>query len=85
MQFESRHGLAILQDWDVWLPYLLMAYHSAPHEATDYTPARLMFGQEMRLLVDLATGRPLDEDLPTVETRYAVALQHRLDSTRESE
>ncbi|KAK3887145.1 hypothetical protein Pcinc_000347 [Petrolisthes cinctipes] len=49
------------------------------HEATRYTPACLMLGRELRLPVNLATGRPPDEELPTVTTGYATALQERLD------
>ena len=65
-------------EWDQKLPALLMAYRSAAHEATTYTPARLMMGRELRLPVDLTTGRPPDEELPTVATDYAIALQERL-------
>ena len=65
-------------EWDRKLPALLMAYRSAEHEVTACTPARLMLGREIRLPVDLTTGRPPDEGLPTVATEYAVALQQRL-------
>ena len=78
----AKHCEASQQDWDVWLPYLLMAYRSAEHEVTGYTAARLMFGREMRLPVDLTTGRPPSESLPTVETDYARALQRRMEGTR---
>ena len=64
--------------WDRKLPLMLMAYRSAEHEVTQYTPARLMLGREIRLPVDLATGRPPDEELPTVTSEYAVDLQERL-------
>ena len=64
--------------WDEKLPALLMAYRSAEHEATGYTPARLMLGRELRLPMDLVTGRPPDDEAPTVRTEYAVALQERL-------
>ncbi|KAK8382621.1 hypothetical protein O3P69_015444 [Scylla paramamosain] len=37
-----------------------------------------MCGRELRLPVDLVTGRPPDEDLPTTITQYATALQDRL-------
>ncbi|XP_063871056.1 uncharacterized protein LOC135106214 [Scylla paramamosain] len=60
-----------------WDQKLLMAYRSAEHEATGYKPANLMLFQEIRLLVDLITGRLPDEELPTVSTDYA-ALQERL-------
>ncbi|MPC14607.1 Astacin [Portunus trituberculatus] len=45
--------------------------------------ARLMFGREIRLPVDLTTGRPPDKKLFTVQTQYATALQQRLDNTRQ--
>ena len=44
--------------WDEKLPLLLMAYRSAEHEATEYTPARLMCGRELRLPIDVTTGCP---------------------------
>ncbi|MPC65793.1 hypothetical protein E2C01_059929 [Portunus trituberculatus] len=37
-----------------------------------------MFGRELRLPVDLATGRPPDVYLPTVDSVFAAALQERL-------
>ena len=66
------------EDWDLKIPLLLLAYRSAEHEVTGYTPARLMCGRELRLPVDLVTGRPPDEDMPTTVTPYATALQDRL-------
>ncbi|KAK8372281.1 hypothetical protein O3P69_007821, partial [Scylla paramamosain] len=65
------------EDWDVKLPAMLMAYRSAVHEATDHSPSQLMFGRELRLPIDLATGRPPDVDLPTVTSGFAAALQER--------
>lgn len=65
--------------WDCKLPLLLMAYRSAEHEATSHSPACVMLGREIRLPVDLVTGRPPDEELPTVTTDYAVTLQKRLE------
>ena len=65
-------------DWDAKLPVMLMAYRSAEHEATAYTPARRVFGRELRLPVDLATGRPPDKSVLLVRTSFMVALQARL-------
>jgi len=65
------------RDWDVKLPSLLMAYRSAQHEATIHTPAKLMFGRELRLPVDLATGRPPQEVTDPI-SNYAQMLQERL-------
>jgi len=65
------------RDWDVKLPSLLMAYRSAQHETTIHTPAKLMFGRELRLPVDLATGRPPQEVTDPI-SNYAQMLQERL-------
>ncbi|XP_063868206.1 uncharacterized protein LOC135104608 [Scylla paramamosain] len=35
-------------DWDVKLPAMLMAYRSAVHEVTGFTPAHLMFGPALQ-------------------------------------
>lgn len=66
-------------DWDVRLPMFLMAYRSAEHEATSFTPARLMLGREIRLPVDLVMGRPPGEEMPTTTTEYAVELRKRME------
>lgn len=65
-------------DWDLNLPYLLMAYRSAEHETTGYTPAHLMFGRELRLPVDLMFERPPDGDVKVTATEYATTLRDRL-------
>ena len=46
------------KDWDLHLPLLLMSYCSAVYETTKLTPAILMFGQELRVPLDLLLGRP---------------------------
>ena len=38
-----------------------MSYRSAVHETTKFTPAMLMFGRELRVPLDLLTGRPREE------------------------
>lgn len=42
-QFTSGHQ----KDWDAHLPLLTMAYRSAVHESTGYTPNRMMLGREL--------------------------------------
>lgn len=54
-----------------------MAYRSAQHEVTIHTPVKLMFGRELRLPVDLATGRP-PQDVTDPISNYAQMLQERL-------
>ncbi|XP_042235851.1 uncharacterized protein LOC121875366, partial [Homarus americanus] len=65
-------------EWDQKPPALLMAYRSAVHESTGYTPAKLMLGHELRLPVDLLTRRPPDDELPDETTSYIRGLQERL-------
>ena len=36
------------KDWDTWLPYIRMAYNSAIHESTKFSPAELLFGTNLR-------------------------------------
>ncbi|KAG7157191.1 hypothetical protein Hamer_G010034 [Homarus americanus] len=55
-----------------------MAYRSAAHDSTGYTPAKLKLGHELGLPVDLLTGKAPDEELPEKVTSYAKSLQERL-------
>ena len=43
---RCRHGQ---NDWDLYIPSILLSYRSAVHEATGYTPAQLMMGRDLRL------------------------------------
>ena len=45
-------------DWESLLAPVLQSYRSTILEATGFTPYRLVFGREMRLLVDVGTPLP---------------------------
>jgi transposase InsO family protein len=45
-------------DWDQYVPFCLMAYRSSVHSATGHTPYKMMFGDDMRLPIDLVFGHP---------------------------
>ena len=64
--FVSKHQ----KDWDVYLPFLTMAYRSSQHESTGYSPNRLMLGREISLPVDLLFGPP-PRDGFSDESHYA--------------
>lgn len=64
------------RDWDKLLPFLLMSYRSAVHEATKNTPARLVFGRELRLPIGLCFGFP--PETPTSPDAYVQLLTERL-------
>ena len=69
------------KDWDEKLPKLMMAYRTSVHETTQFTPAYLMFGRELRLPIDIACSIPSSENQTTAQ--YAKRLQDTLHSTFE--
>jgi len=64
------------KDWDLQLPMCMMAYRSAVHESTGFTPNQLMLGREVEVPLDVITQPPPDAPLTPVE--YVEALQKRL-------
>jgi hypothetical protein len=64
------------RDWDERVPLFLLAYRASTHDTTGLTPAKLMFGRELRLPCDLLFGVPPDKELPT--TDYATDLVDHL-------
>ena len=55
-----------------------MAYRSAVHESTCCTPAKMMFGRDLRLPVDLLLGRPVEETLVSAK-EYTTDLCEKLE------
>ncbi|GFV98468.1 retrovirus-related Pol polyprotein from transposon 412 [Trichonephila clavipes] len=55
------------QDWDIKLPFFLLAYRSAVHETTGYSPSQMLFERDLRLPADLLCSRPPDAPLPSEE------------------
>lgn len=45
--------------WDVFLPFVLMAYRTSVHEITVYGPSLMMLGREPELPIDLLFGSSL--------------------------
>ncbi|UYV71059.1 K02A2.6-like [Cordylochernes scorpioides] len=64
------------RDWDQHLPMLLMAYRSAEHKSTGYSPARMLFGHELRMSCDVLLGRPEETFEDTNE--YISHLEERM-------
>ena len=65
------------QDWDLYLPYLTMAYRATPHSSTKFTPNFLMFGREVNLPVDVFIGCPPENRIEAHE--WVDILQARLE------
>ena len=70
------------KDWDKYVPLLLMAYRTATHAATHFTPARLMMGREIRTPIDLVYERP-DPEVVETYSAYVRELQENLQVTHE--
>lgn len=64
------------RDWDSLLPYVMAAYRSSRHKATQYTPNFLMMGREVRAPVDLMYGFAETEQPSSYD--YADELQCRM-------
>ncbi|GFV55667.1 retrovirus-related Pol polyprotein from transposon 412 [Trichonephila clavipes] len=65
------------QDWDKKLPFFLLAYRSAVHETTGYSPSQMLFVRDLRLPADLLFSRP--PDAPLAPEEYIEKLQARME------
>jgi len=52
------------KDWDLHLQKVVIAYRTGKHETTQYTPAYLLFGRELRIPVDVMYKLPENEEIP---------------------
>ncbi len=50
------------KNWDLLLPYVMMAYRSSVHATTGFTPYKVVFEREMVLPVDVMLNVNLEED-----------------------
>ena len=48
------HAEAHIEDWDLWLPYVLLCYRSRIHSITKFSPHELMFGRKMNKFDDFS-------------------------------
>ena len=70
------------RDWDLHVPFLLIAHRSAVHDTRKCTPAELMFGRNPRLPVDLHYGQP-EEEKQVAAAPYVAQLQARIDKVHQ--
>jgi hypothetical protein len=66
-----------------YVPFCLMAHHTAIHQSTGVTPFSMMFGTQIRLPIDLLIGAPL-VDNPEKENRYASDYVRKLEEKTSS-
>ncbi|KAF8791291.1 Transposon Ty3-G Gag-Pol polyprotein like [Argiope bruennichi] len=75
--FDSAVCRRLSQGWDKKLPLFLLAYRSAVHETTGYSPSQMLFGRDLRLPADLLFSRSLDAPLAPEE--YVKNLRTRME------
>ncbi|XP_034549911.1 uncharacterized protein LOC117820296 [Notolabrus celidotus] len=66
-------------DWDLMIPYAVMAYRATKHSATSFTPNFMMFGREVSEPVDLVAGLPPDPESTPSAPEYVQHLRERLE------
>lgn len=57
---------------------VVFAYNSTFHDTTGITPYRMVFGEEMRLPVELVTGHVNDEHHSSLPSEYVRTLENSL-------
>ena len=66
-------------DWDDLLPLVMMAYCSSVHESTEFSPYRLMFGDECTLPMDIGLPRQQPDPQEGITSPYAVWVKDSLE------
>lgn len=75
------------KNWDVWLPYAMLAYRATPHSTTRYSPYYLLHGREMRLPTDwireeVQVALSEDDLVQEIKQRIQIASQRVIDYTQ---
>ena len=66
-------------NWNVHLPYIMMAYRSSVHDTTGMTPNTIMFGREVATPLDLQYEMP-SQIKETPSNKWVWELQERLEN-----
>ena len=79
-KFASEQG----KDWDKLVPYLLFAYHEVPQKSTGFSPFELLYGRDVRGLLDVLkeTWVSDQKNSPDVVS-YVLKMRERMDATSE--
>ena len=64
-------------DWNLMIPYAVMAYRATKHSSTGFTPNCMMFGREVSEPVDLVSSLPPDPEPAPSAPEYVQHLQER--------
>ena len=71
------------KDWDVHVPYALMAYRASPQETTGLSPNFLMFGREVGIPLSILAGKVPGSTGEVSEAEYTLKVRERLEEAFE--
>ena len=77
-----RKAVGAERDWDELLPWVLLHYRTAPHAATGFSPASLVYGRELRVPLDVAFP-PATEALDLEPGEYRSRLEELMTTAAE--
>lgn len=66
-------------DWDLMVPYAVMAYRATKHSSTGFTPNMMLFGREITEPIDLVAGKPPNDTMTKTFPQYVVQMRERLE------
>lgn len=66
-------------DWDLMLPYAVMAYRATKHSSTGLTPNMMLFGREITEPMDLVAGLPPNDTSTSSQPDYVLKLREQLE------
>ena len=72
------------KEWDLWCREASYAYNSSVHSSAGFTPAKLMFGCDYRVLIDIMYNVPNDDRKFSSIAEYERTLQDLHNVARES-
>ena len=70
------------QEWDLWCREAAYAYNSSVHSSTGFTPAKLMFGRDYRVPLDVLYNVRNDSHAFTTVSQYERTLQNLYEIAR---
>ena len=72
------------QEWDLWCREAAYAYNSSVHSSTGFTPAKLMFGRDYRVPLDVLYNVRNDSHAFTTVSQYERTLQNLYEIARQN-
>ncbi|KAL2099461.1 hypothetical protein ACEWY4_005941 [Coilia grayii] len=66
-------------EWDLMIPFALMAYRATTHSSTGFTPNMMLLGREVTEPIDLVAGLPPGHEYEKTPSQYVLQLRDRFE------